>query len=468
MEKLSTDTLVLGGGPGGYAAAIRLGQLGIETILIEKRKVGGTCLNIGCIPSKALIHASNTYVGMTGYATKSMGISTNDSQIDWAKTIAWKDRTVLKLTKGIEYLLKSNNVRLIHGKGNLLSPTSVKVTGEIDYEINCKNIILATGSHNLILPQFQIDHKQIIDSTDLLSLRKIPESLIILGGGVIGLELGSVYGRIGCKVSVIEMLDRILPMYDEDATKELMSALIKSKVEIITGAKATKVEKGQASVSLTYETDSNTTEIIAEKLAVTIGRQPRIDSFQQLDPDLAIENGRVKVDGSLQTSIPNIYAIGDIVSGPMLAHKATAEGIIAAEKISGMEVSRDDIEVIPNVVYTKPELASVGLTEQQATEKNLDTITGKFPFSALGRAAITGATNGFVKYIADKNTEIVLGATIVSDHASELISEATLAIEMSATLEDIALTIHPHPSFGETHMEASAAGLKRATHINNN
>ncbi len=468
MEKnIQTNTVVLGAGPGGYAAAIRLGQLGVQTVLIEKEKVGGTCLNVGCIPSKALLHASGTYASLQKKETHAMGLHTKETVINWSETIAWKDKSVKKLVQGVRYLLKENNVQLIEGVGSLLSPGEIKVIGKETVTVTCENIILAMGSSIVNLPAFPVNHRTILDSTDLLSLAEVPDSMIILGGGVIGMELGTVYANLGSEITIVELLDQILPNCEKEATRIVEQEFKKSGGTILTSTKALGVKENGKGIELTCEHQGKSQTLQAGLLAVTVGRKPNLEGLDLEKIPVSMEQGRIKINDSLQTSLPNIYAIGDLIEGPMLAHKATAEGILAAEAIAGHKVSREDIWAIPDVVYTKPEIASVGLSEEQAREQGYAVKQGKFPLTALGRAATTNEGIGYIKYLADEKNDRIIGATIVSHKASELISEPTFAIEMGATLDDIALTVHPHPSFGEAHMEAAAAGLKKAIHVVN-
>ena len=467
MESISTNTVVIGGGPGGYAAAIRLGQLGIQTILIEKKEVGGTCLNVGCIPSKALLHASS-YFSSLGSEGTNMGISSSP-KIDWNKTIQWKDGIVKKLTGGVRTLLKQNKVQLIEGVGKISEPGVVNVEGDKPAKISCENIILATGSSTIELPPFPVDQKQVLDSTGLLALEKVPKSMVILGGGIIGMELGTVYASLGCKVTVLEMMDRILAMYEADATKIVQRSFEKLGGTVLTKVKALACETSSKGVKVVYEDLSSQEQksLDVDILAVAIGRKPNFQGVDLEKLNIELDKGRIPVDDQLQTKAPGVYAIGDLISGPMLAHKATAEGVMTAEAIAGKAVSLDDIQIIPDVVYTKPEIAQAGVSEAEAKEKGIEITIGKFPLAALGRAATTNESVGYIKYIANRITKRIIGATIVSYKASELISEATLAIEMAATLEDVGHTVHPHPSFGEGHMEAALAGLKEAIHIVN-
>ncbi len=469
MEKIQTNTVVIGAGPGGYAAAIRLGQLGVDTVLIEKEAMGGTCLNKGCIPSKSLLHASGMFADLQKKETQKMGIHASNATIAWPETIAWKDQVVQKLVEGIHYLLKSNHVRTIEGGGTLASANRVQVSGKTEPStIACENVILAMGSRIVNLPDFPVNHRTILDSTDLLSLKEIPPALIILGGGVIGMELGTVYANLGSAVTIVEVLDRILLNCEAEASRIVAKEFKKMGGTILTKTKALSVREQTDGIELACLHKEKKKVLQADLLAVTVGRAPNFEGIELGQIHFEMDQGRIKVNDSLLTSQANIYAIGDLIPGPMLAHKAAAEGVMAAEAIAGKKVSRSDIWAIPDVVYTKPEIATVGLSEEQAKAQGYQLKQGKFLFTALGRAATTNEGLGYIKYIADCTNDRILGASIVSSKASELISEATLAIEMGATLEDIALTVHPHPTFGEGHMEAAAAGLRKAIHIPQN
>lgn len=477
MQPIKTHTLILGGGPAGYAAAIRLGQLGKDCTLVEKKRVGGTCLNVGCIPSKALLHATNTYHSLQVSAPK-MGLEFGAAPtMNWPKTMAWKDKLVNQIVGGVEFLLKRNKVRVINGFGKLKSNQQVEVEGQA--LITAEHILLATGSKVIALAGFEVDHQTVLDSTDLLSLKSVPKSMIMLGGGIIGTELSTVYANLGCKVQIVEMADRILLNYEEPAVRIVQNALKQLGVEVFTGAKATKMQVTPATksaptnqakktaVKLWYQ-DKNGAKhtLTAEKLVVAVGRQPELHGVLN---GLALEQnrGRLVVNDQFQTSLPEIYAVGDLIDGPMLAHKATAEGIMCAERIAGHKISRQDLGLIPDVVYTHPEIASVGLSVEQATAKGIHCKVSKFPFSALGRAQTAMQTNGYVKLIANQENDQLIGGTIVAERASDLISELALGISLGSKAADMEWTIHPHPSFSEALMESAAGLNQRAIHMIN-
>ena len=462
MKSLNCEVAILGGGPGGYAAAIRLGHLKKECVLIEKEKMGGTCLNVGCIPSKSLIHAASQYHHIVSDG-QTLGITVKEATIDWKRSIQWKDGLVKKIVGGVDFLLKKNNVQVVQGEGELTSPTTI-TTKEVN--ITAQHIILATGSSPVELPTFPFDHQDILNSTDVLALEEIPPTMVILGGGVIGMELGFAYQLVGCQVTIIEMLPNVLPSCEKTAAAIVVKEFQKLGGTIITGAKAINYDK-KKKIVLRYQLKDKEHQIECHKIFVAVGRKANYDNLNLEKNDIKTDKYKIVVDEQLQTNQKNVYAIGDIIDGPMLAHKATAEGIMVAEHLSGIKVSREDIRCIPDVIYTKPEIASVGVSEQIAREKGWKVLVGKFPLAALGRAQTTNENNGYIKYIAREEDERIIGGVIVAERASDLIAEVTLAIEMCATLEDVASTVHAHPTFSEAHMEAAAAALKKAIHVVN-
>ncbi len=463
MEQIKTNTLVIGGGPGGYTAAIRLGQLGVDVVIVERAELGGTCLNVGCIPSKALISASTRYYAAKNEWSK-FGLEFNKIGLDWEKTMKWKDEVVNKNTSGVKMLLNTNKAKIVAGSCRLLSQNTAEVKNT---KIEFENLIIATGSKIIELPSFKFDHKQILDSTDLLALTKLPKSLIILGGGIIGMEIGTIYQSLGVKVTIVEMLPNILPTYDKSASNVVKKSFEDIGGTILCEHKALSTKLSKDGVKLSVSVAGVEKEIEAELLAVAVGRVPNYDELNLAVLGVEMDGSRIKVNNQLQTNHSHIYAIGDVIAGPMLAHKASMEGVMAAEIIHGMKLSRSDVKVIPDIVYTKPEIAQVGISADGARSANRQIITGKFPFAALGMANATLETKGFVELVADADSKNLIGATIVSNHASELISEILLAIEMGATLEDIALAVHPHPTFSESIMEAAAAALGSAINIIN-
>ncbi|MGO9645206.1 MAG: dihydrolipoyl dehydrogenase [Candidatus Bathyarchaeia archaeon] len=455
------EAAVLGSGPGGYVAAIRLGQLGIQTALIEKANLGGVCLNIGCIPSKALIQVARLKRRIE--IAKQMGMEVSDLKIDFTKTQTWKQNIVNRLTSGVEFLCKSNNVDIIKGEGQFQSPHEIIVTTSTGTEtIESKNTIIATGSRAMQIPGLEFDGANIISSTEALELQQIPPNFVVVGGGVTGLEMATMYAELGSKVTVIEMLDQLLPGVDIELVRIIERSFRRLGIDYHVKSKAKEYREGQVRVIIEDGTEAM---FPASKLLVSVGRRPNSDNIG-LDRAGVKTNpqGWIQPDKHMATNVPGIYSIGDVNGPPLFAHKASKEGIVAAESIAGMK-SEADFKAIPWAIFTDPEIASAGLTESQAREKGYDPIIGKFPFTALGRALLAGETEGFVKIVADKSSELVLGIHIVGPEASDLISEAALAIEMGATLRDIELTIHPHPTLPEGLMEAAAAAKGRAIHI---
>ncbi len=455
------EAAILGSGPGGYVAAIRLGQLGKQTALIEKANLGGVCLNIGCIPSKALMQVARLRRRIE--IAKQMGMEVSDLKIDFTKTQTWKQNIVNRLTSGVEYLCKSNNVDIIKGEGKFQSPHEIIVTTSTGTEtIDTKNTVIATGSRAMQIPGLEFDGTNVISSTEALELQQIPPNFVVVGGGVTGLEMATMYAELGSKVTVIEMLDQLLPGVDIELVRIIERSLRRLGIDYHVKSKAKEYREGQLRAILEDGTEAM---FPASKVLVSVGRRPNSDNIG-LDRAGVKTNpqGWLQTDKHMETNVPGIYSIGDVNGPPLFAHKASKEGIVAAESIAGMK-SEADFRAIPWAIFTDPEIASAGLTESQAREKGYDPIIGKFPFTALGRALLAGETEGFVKVVADKNSELVLGIHIVGPEASDLISEAALAIEMGATLRDIELTIHPHPTLPESIMEAAAAAKGRAIHI---
>ncbi len=456
-----TEAVVLGGGPGGYVAAIRLGQLGKETTLIEKDQLGGVCLNVGCIPSKALIRVAKLKKRLE--AAQQIGLEVSGLKIDFVKVQAWKQSVVDKLTSGVDYLCKGNNVKVVKGVGTFKGPKELEVKTATGTEpLETKDVVIATGSRPFELPSFKFDGAHIISSTEALALQEIPKNFVVIGGGVTGLEVGTMYAQLGSKVTIIEMLEQLLPGTDIDLVRIVERSLRKLGVDYHVKSKAKEFRGGKVYAELEGGKESS---FDADKVLVTVGRRPNSDQIGLGATGVKADaQGFIQVNKKMQTNVPGIYAIGDVVGPPMLAHKASKEGVVAAEAIAGMN-SEADFRAIAGVVFTDPEIATVGLTEAQAKEKGYNPIVGKFPFTALGRALLAGETEGFTKIVADKSSDVVLGVHIVGAEASDIISEAALAIEMGATLEDIGFTIHPHPTLPESIMEASEAAKGKAIHI---
>ena len=460
----SFDVIVIGAGPGGYVCAIRAAQLGMKVACVEKRAtLGGTCLNIGCIPSKALLQSSENYEEAAHHFADH-GIGVGQLTLDLARMQARKGEVVGANVKGVEFLFKKNKVTWLKGAGKITAPGKVEVEGTT-YET--KNIIIATGSDSAPLKGVEVDETQIVTSTGALELEKVPGHLVVIGGGVIGLELGSVWRRLGAEVTVIEFLDRLVPGMDGEIARQFERVLSKQGIKFRLKSKVTGATKGKDGVTLTVEPAAGGTaeEIKADVVLLAIGRRPYVEGLGLDAVGVALdERGRVKVDGHFATNVPGIYAIGDVIAGPMLAHKAEEEGVAVAEILAGQH-GHVNYAAIPGVVYTWPEVASVGETEETLKEAGTAYKVGKFPFTANGRARAMGTTDGFVKILADKETDRVLGAHILGPDAGTLIAELVMAIEFGASAEDVARICHAHPSLNEAVKEAALAVDGRALHI---
>jgi len=468
MAKKEVDVVVVGGGPGGYVCAIRLGQLKQKVICVEKEEVGGVCLNWGCVPSKALISASHTYEKAKDSAH--MGLIADNVRVDVAKMQEWKGGIVKKLTGGIRGLFRGNGVELVMGNARVTSPTSVEVTlkdGTVD-TIVAKNIVIATGSSTIEIPTFKFDGKQIIGAKDAVSLTEVPKRLLVIGGGVIGLELGCVYQKFGSELVVVEATAGLLPGVDADVTAVVEKKLVKHGAKIMKNAKAAGYEKNaDGSVTVKIDVGGGKIEsVVTDVVLVAVGMRPNGAGIGLEEIGVKVERGFVPTDKVGRTNVPTVWAIGDVSGVPMLAHKASKEGEVAAEVLAGHRAEKDWV-AIPGAIFTDPEVAIVGLTETQAKEKGMNVRIGKFPFAALGRAMAVNETDGFFKVVSDAESHKVLGVHIVGPSATDLISEGALALEMHAFLEDIGLTVHPHPTLGEGMMEASMHGLGHAIHVLN-
>ncbi|RCK43316.1 dihydrolipoamide dehydrogenase [Thalassospira profundimaris] len=463
------DIVVIGGGPGGYVCAIRAAQLGLKVACVEKRgTLGGTCLNVGCIPSKALLHSSHLFEEANQHFD-THGIEINSPKVNLEKMMARKDKVVESNVKGIEFLFKKNKVTYIKGAGEIVSATEVKVDlldgGE--ETLSTKNIVIATGSEVTPLPGVEIDEKQIVSSTGALELSSVPKKMVVIGAGVIGLELGSVWRRLGSEVTVIEYLDRILPGMDGELAKQTQRIFAKQGLEFKLGHKVTgaKTTKGGVKLSVEPSKGGDAEEIKADVVLVAIGRRPFVTGLGLDNAGVELDDrGRVKTDEHFQTNIQGIFAIGDAIAGPMLAHKAEEDGVALAEMLAGEE-GHVDYGKVPGVVYTWPEVAAVGKTEEQLKDEGTDYSVGKFPFTANGRAKAMESTEGFVKILEDKKTHRVVGCHIVGPAAGDLIAEVVLAMEYGASAEDIARTCHAHPALGESVKEAALAADGRAIHM---
>ncbi len=461
------QVVVIGSGPGGYLAAIRLAQLKKDVILVEAEKsLGGICLNEGCIPSKALIHAAD-FLEQTQFADR-MGISVTQDGVDMPKLIQWKDGIVKKLTDGVKFLSEKNGAEIVRGHARFTSDRSIEVeTAEGKQVIEFEQAVIATGSVPFGLPAFPVDGETVIGSKEALSLQEVPKKLVVIGGGYIGLELGSVYRRLGSEVSVVEFFPEILGQHDPEIRDITMRRLKTLGIDMYLGHKAMRMEKGAPSKVFIQDKEGTETALEADKILVSVGRVPNVENLGLKEAGVDQDpKGFIKVNGRMETNVPGIYAIGDVVGGPLLAHKAYREAKVAAEVIAG-EPSAFDNVVIPAVIFTDPEIAWAGLSEKEARDQGYKVVTGTFPFRASGRAMTLNATEGFVKTVADAETKRILGVHIVGTDASELVSEAALAIEMGAYLDDLSQTIHPHPTLSEGLLESVEAALGEAIHVMN-
>lgn len=462
------DLIVIGSGPGGYVCAIRAAQLGLKTAIVEKRSTyGGTCLNVGCIPSKALLHASELYEE-AGHGFGRMGINVSP-ELDLKRMMAFKDEGVKGNVDGVAFLIKKNKIDPYHGSGRIVKPGRVEVTppdGEKTV-IEARAIVIATGSDVARLPGIEIDETEVVSSTGALELPSVPERLLVVGAGVIGLELGSVWRRLGSHVTVVEYLDRILPGMDGEVAKQLERIYAKQGMAFRLGTKVVDVAKADGALDVTLEPAQGGAKdhVAADVLLVAIGRVPFTDGLGLDDVGvLRDKRGRITVNGQFESNVTGIYAIGDVIEGPMLAHKAEDEGIAVAEILAG-QAGHVNHDVIPSVIYTTPEVASVGKTEEELKAAEIPYTVGKFPFLANGRAKVNRTTDGFVKVLAHAETDRILGVHIIGANASELIAEAAVIMEFSGSAEDLARTCHAHPTLSEAVKEAALAVAKRAIHM---
>lgn len=468
---MAYDLVVIGSGPGGYVCAVKAAQLGLKVAVVEKRATyGGTCLNIGCIPSKALLHASEMY-SHAAHGMDALGIEGLTPKLNLEKMMGHKDATVKSNVDGVAFLFKKNKIDGIQGTGKVLGAGKVAVIGDKGEEqvLETKAIVIATGSDVAGIPgvKVDIDEAVIVSSTGAIALEKVPQSLVVVGGGVIGLELGSVWMRLGAKVTVVEYLDTILGGMDGEVSKQFLRLLAKQGMDIRVGAKVTGVEKTKSGANVTFEPvkGGEATTIEADVVLIATGRRPYTDGLGLAEAGVALDSrGRVEVDGHFQTNVPGIYAIGDVVRGPMLAHKAEDEGVALAEILAG-QAGHVNYDVIPSVVYTQPEVASVGKTEEELKAAGVAYKVGKFPFSANGRARAMLATDGFVKILADKETDRVLGGHIVGFGAGEMIHEITVLMEFGGSAEDLGRTCHAHPTMSEAVKEAALGAFFKPIHM---
>ena len=459
------DVTVIGGGPGGYVCAIRLSQLGLKTACIESRgSLGGTCLNIGCIPSKNLLNISENFHKAKNF--EKMGIETGKLKLNLEQMMRNKDQAVSVLTKGVEFLLKKNKVTYLKGHGSFKSANEIIIKNkDKEHIIQTEKIVISTGSEPMSLPGIDFDEERILSSTGALSIKKLPKSMIVVGGGYIGLEMGSVWSRLGTEVTVIEFLDHITPGMDKEISNEFMKILKKQGINFNMNTKVEKITKKIDGVIVeTSDNNGNKNKHEVDVVLISVGRKPYTNNLNLKNVGIDLDQkGRIKVNKKFETSVKNIFAIGDVIEGPMLAHKAEEEGIAVAELISGQS-GQVNYDIIPGVIYTSPEIAAVGKTEEQLKEMSIGYKVGKFPFMANSRAKAINEPEGFVKILADKVTDKVLGVHIIGPHAGEMIAEMSIAMEFGASSEDIARTCHAHPTFSEAIKEAALSVDKRQIH----
>jgi dihydrolipoamide dehydrogenase len=462
LPEITYDIAIIGSGPAGYTAAIRAGQYGLKTALIEKDNVlGGTCLHVGCIPTKALLFNAEIWDHLKD--AKEFGIEGVDSRkLNWAAVLERKSKIVAKHTKGLDFLMKKNKVEIVRGYGRLTGPAkngvfTIEVKGGDgkNSQLTAKNVILSTGSEARMIPGLTPD-AQILTNIEILDISQIPKSLVIVGAGAVGVEFASIFRSFDTKVTILEMLPRLVPVEDEDVSKELGRVYRKRGIEYFTGAKVEKVEKAKTGITVTFSADGKQQKIEAEKILIAVGRKPRTENVGLEKTHIQSERGFIKTDEWMQTAEPGIYAIGDIVMGtPQLAHVGAMEGIVAVSKIAGKQAKPIDPNKIPNATYCHPEIGSVGLTEAKAKENGHTVKVGKFPFTANSRASIVGQHDGFIKIVSDAKFGEILGVHIIGPQATELIAEAVAAMELEATVEDLMWTIHAHPTLAEAMLDAS-------------
>jgi dihydrolipoamide dehydrogenase len=464
---MNPDVVVIGGGPGGYVAAIRAAQLGLTTVCVEKDKtLGGTCVNVGCIPSKALLQSTEHYEFINAHAGEH-GLVVGNVSVDLTRMLKRKDDVVAQNTRGLEFLFKKNKITWAKGVGTLERNNVVSVRGEdgSTTSYQAKNVIIATGSEPIALPALEFDEERVLSNVGALRIPQVPKHLIVIGGGVIGLELGSVWRRLGAKVTVVELFPTILPGMDADVIKEMDRVLRKQGMEIRTDTRVVGGKRQGDTVRIDIEQNGKAEALEGDHVLVSIGRRPLLTGIDAKALGLATgKRGEITVDDQLRTNLPNVFAIGDAIGGKLLAHKAEEEGVVAAEVIAG-KPTRMHYHSIPSVVYTWPEVASVGLTEEEVKKSGREYRAGKFPFSANGRARTMGESAGFVKFIADATTDALIGAHLVGPNVSELVAEVVLAFEFDGSSEDVGITVHAHPTLAETVKEAALGVLGRSIHI---
>ncbi len=456
-EDISYDVAVIGSGPGGYVAAIKGAQLGLKVALIEKySRLGGTCLNWGCIPTKSLLMNADLYE--KALHGKEFGIICQDISLDFRLIKARKDKIIKKLVAGVDFLMKKNKIDVLRGKGKLTAPGTIQIEGDATTEVHARNIVIASGSESKLLPGLEVDGRAILTNKEILDLESVPKSLLIIGSGALGIEFASIFSRFGSDVTVVEMLPRILPLEDVEISEEVRRLLTKKRIKFLTDARLEEIVVRDGNVHATVSLpNGETAGIVAEKALVAVGRRPVTEDLGLERLHVSTSRGYVTVDKNMQTNIPGIYAIGDVVPTQALAHLASHEGMLAMETIAGKAATPINYDLVPSCVFCHPEIASIGLSEAKARERGLEVVTGKFPFAAVSKATILGANEGFIKIVCEKQYKQILGIHMIGPQVTELITEGAALIGLEATAADLSHLIHPHPTVSEGIMEAAHA-----------
>jgi len=459
------DVAVIGSGPGGYVAAIKASQLGLKVALIEKySKFGGTCLHWGCIPTKSLLYSAEIYdKALKG---REFGVLCRDVKVDFRLVLARKDKIVKKLSMGTAFLMKKNHIDTFLGKGTITAPDTIRVESETPAEVKANNIVIATGSEAMLLPGLELDGRLVMTNKEILDIESIPKSLIVVGAGAVGLEFASLFARFGSEVTVIEMLPRILPLEDEEVSAELQKLMAKRRIRLLTGSRLESLAMQETQVEATVQTaNGEIHKVTAERALIAVGRKPVTEGIGLETLGVNVLQGRIPVNGRMETNVPGVYAIGDVVPTPQLAHVASHEGMLVMRQLAGQHAAPLNYDQVPNCTFCFPEVASVGLTEQEARARGIEVVTGKFPFAALGKASILGEIDGFVKLVCEKKYQQILGVHMIGPHVTELIAQGTALLGLEATAEDLSHLIHAHPTVSEAMMEAAEAIYGAAIHF---